>query len=171
MPTNSEFNIGSKSTSKNMVPVEVMCNKFSREQYNHYIYSCLLLLLLFPLGAQGIHEKLVSLQFLNLRQSVWLLGLGITPVRGHYLTQTQNKGKQTSMSWVGFEPTIPVFEWVKTFHALDCVATVISIFIVVGLLNTLMCSGNLSVTAGSIQNACESSMYPGVDYTFTIFFL
>jgi hypothetical protein len=29
------------------------------------------------------------------------------------------------MPWVGFEPTIPVFEWAKTVHALDRVATVI----------------------------------------------
>jgi hypothetical protein len=28
------------------------------------------------------------------------------------------------MSWVGFEPTIPVFEREKTFHALDRAATV-----------------------------------------------
>lgn len=59
----------------------------------------------------------------------------------------------------------------KTFHALDCAATVISISIVVGLLNTLTCSGNLSETAKSIQNACENSVYSDVDYTFPIFFL
>jgi hypothetical protein len=29
------------------------------------------------------------------------------------------------MKWVGFEPTIPVFEQFKTFHALDHGATVI----------------------------------------------
>jgi hypothetical protein len=29
------------------------------------------------------------------------------------------------MPLVGFEPTIPVFERAKTFHALDCAATVI----------------------------------------------
>jgi hypothetical protein len=29
------------------------------------------------------------------------------------------------MPWVGFEPTIPVLEWAKTFHASDGVATVI----------------------------------------------
>jgi hypothetical protein len=29
------------------------------------------------------------------------------------------------MSRVGFEPTIPVFELKKTFHDLDCAATVI----------------------------------------------
>jgi hypothetical protein len=28
---------------------------------------------------------------------------------------------------VGFKPTIPVFEWAKTFRALDCAATVIGI--------------------------------------------
>jgi hypothetical protein len=30
------------------------------------------------------------------------------------------------MPRVGFKPTIPVFEWAKTVHALDRVATVIS---------------------------------------------
>jgi hypothetical protein len=51
----------------------------------------------------------VSLQFLNLRQTVELLGRGISPSQGRYLTQTQNKHEQTSMPWVGFEPTITVF--------------------------------------------------------------
>jgi hypothetical protein len=32
---------------------------------------------------------------------------------------------QTSMPGVGFEPTIPVFEQVKTVHALERAATVI----------------------------------------------
>jgi hypothetical protein len=40
-------------------------------------------------------------------------------------TQTQNKRRETSMSWVGFESTIPVFERAKTFHPLDRAATVI----------------------------------------------
>jgi hypothetical protein len=31
------------------------------------------------------------------------------------------------MPCVGFKPTIPVFEWAKTFHALDGVATMIGI--------------------------------------------
>jgi hypothetical protein len=48
--------------------------------------------------------------------------------RPHLLrtTQIQNKHRQISMSWVGFEPIIPVFKWVKTCHALDGTATVIS---------------------------------------------
>jgi hypothetical protein len=31
------------------------------------------------------------------------------------------------MPQVGPEPTIPVFEWAKTVHALDCAATVMGI--------------------------------------------
>jgi hypothetical protein len=66
-------------------------------------------------------KHLFSLQFLNLRQSVGLLGWGISQSQGHYLhrtTQTQNKRRQTFKASVGFEPTIQVFERAKTFHAL-----------------------------------------------------
>jgi hypothetical protein len=45
----------------------------------------------------------------------------------HRTAQTQNKCTQASLPQVGFEPTIPVFEWAKTFHALDRAATVISL--------------------------------------------
>jgi hypothetical protein len=68
-------------------------------------------------------KRFVSFHFLDLRHSVGLLGWGICPLQGHYLhrtTQTWNKRRQTSMPWVGFKPTIPMFEQVKTFHALDC---------------------------------------------------
>jgi hypothetical protein len=49
------------------------------------------------------------------------------PLPPHRTTQTQNKHThtQTSMPWVGFEPTIPVFERAKTVHASECAATVI----------------------------------------------
>jgi hypothetical protein len=47
----------------------------------------------------------ISLQFFNLRHSVGLLGQVISLSQGRYLTQTQNKHKQT-------------------VHALDCAATV-----------------------------------------------
>jgi hypothetical protein len=40
-------------------------------------------------------------------------------------TGKQNKRTQTSIPQMGFEPTIVVFEWAKTVHALDCPATVI----------------------------------------------
>jgi hypothetical protein len=62
-------------------------------------------------------------QFLNLfTQTIGLLGRRISPSQGRYLhtqQQTQKKRTQTSMPWVGFEPTIPVIERTKTFHALD----------------------------------------------------
>jgi hypothetical protein len=52
---------------------------------------------------------------------------GGTPWTGHQpvATQAKNKSTQTSMPRVRFEPTIPVFEWAETVHALDCSATVI----------------------------------------------
>jgi hypothetical protein len=70
-------------------------------------------------------KRFVSLQFINPKT------LGRTPWTGDQLvarplptTQTQNKHRQTSVPWVGFEPTIPMFERVKTVHALDRSANV-----------------------------------------------
>jgi hypothetical protein len=45
----------------------------------------------------------------------------------HRTTQTQNKRTQTSMPRVGFEPTIPAFERVKTVHSTDRAATAIGV--------------------------------------------
>jgi hypothetical protein len=53
------------------------------------------------------------------RQLVRRLGRGISPSPAHRTTQTRKKRTQTSMPRVGFEPTIPVFEPVKTFGVLD----------------------------------------------------
>jgi cobalamin synthase len=53
------------------------------------------------------------------RQWVVLLGQTISASQGRYLrrtTKTQKKRAQTSMSPMGLEPTIPVFERVNTFH-------------------------------------------------------
>jgi hypothetical protein len=51
------------------------------------------------------------------------------PLPTHRTTQTLNKGTQTSMPWLGFEPRNPELEQVKTFHALHRATTVIdSIF-------------------------------------------
>jgi hypothetical protein len=52
-------------------------------------------------------KRFVSLQFINLRHSVGLLERVISPSQGRYLTQTQNKHRQTSMPRVGFEPADP----------------------------------------------------------------
>jgi hypothetical protein len=74
-------------------------------------------------------EPWLLVQFLN------LYTVGRTPwtedqhverqLHKHRTTQKQNKRKQTSMSRVGFEPTILVFEWAKAVHALDRPATLI----------------------------------------------
>jgi hypothetical protein len=70
------------------------------------------------------------LQFCNLfTQSVWPLWRGISLLQGRYLHRGQHKQSkrtQTYMPWVGFEPTIPVFERAMTVHALDRAATVIT---------------------------------------------
>jgi hypothetical protein len=68
----------------------------------------------------------VSLNFLNYKTDGRTLGWGISPSQGcflHRTTQTQNKRRQTSISWVGFEPTIPVFERAKTVLTLYRAAT------------------------------------------------
>jgi hypothetical protein len=76
--------------------------------------SVSLSLLLLPIWSIG-HPWNASFpfSFLILRQSVGQLGRGISPSQDRYLngtTQTQNKRRQTSTPWVGFEPTIPEFE-------------------------------------------------------------
>jgi hypothetical protein len=84
-------------------------------------------------------NALFHFSFLILKQSVGLLGRGISQSQDRYLhwtTQTQNRRTQTSMPWVGFEPTIPVFERAKTAHALDRAAAVIGRYLSVERNNT-----------------------------------
>jgi hypothetical protein len=50
---------------------------------------------------------------------------GDQPVARPIHTQTQIKLTQTSMPWVGFEPTIPAFEGAKTVQTSDPAVTVI----------------------------------------------
>jgi hypothetical protein len=45
----------------------------------------------------------------------YFFGRGISPSQIRYLTQTQNERTQTFMPWMGFEHTIPLFEWTKIF--------------------------------------------------------
>jgi hypothetical protein len=49
------------------------------------------------------------------------------PLPAYRTAQTQNKRTETSMTPVGFKPTIPVFAWTKTVHALDRAATLIAL--------------------------------------------
>jgi hypothetical protein len=56
---------------------------------------------------------------------------GISPSQYLYLHTEQHKKRINAhrhlCHWVGFEPTIPVFEWAKTVHVLDRAATVIGV--------------------------------------------
>jgi hypothetical protein len=66
--------------------------------------------------------------FLIYTRLVGLLGRGISPFQRRYQhteQHKQNKRTQISMPRLRFEPTILVFERVKTVHALDRMATVI----------------------------------------------
>jgi hypothetical protein len=49
------------------------------------------------------------------------------PLPAQRTAQTQSKRTQTTMPQVGLEPTIPVFEWAKTVHAIYGASTVIGI--------------------------------------------
>jgi hypothetical protein len=94
--------------------------------------------------------------FLILRHSVGLLGRGINPSQGRYLQKTQNKRRQTSIPWVVFEHTIPVFERVNTGHALDRGATVIGE--VSTLLNAKVCH-SIRAWASSIHFQSSNLFY------------
>jgi hypothetical protein len=69
------------------------------------------------------------LSFLIILQTVGLLERVLSSSQGLYLYTGQHKHRkththQTSMPWVGFEPTIPVSERAKTVYALDRSVTV-----------------------------------------------
>jgi hypothetical protein len=67
-------------------------------------------------------------RFFSLFLIYTLLGRGISPSQGRYLhteKHKHNKRTQISMSLVGFEPTIPLFERAKIVDAFDRTATVI----------------------------------------------
>jgi hypothetical protein len=76
--------------------------------------------------ALPVHSGPRSLiQFRNhFSQTVGLLGRVISPSQGRYLNTGRHKHRinsythQTSLPWVGFEPTIPASERAKTVHAL-----------------------------------------------------
>jgi hypothetical protein len=72
---------------------------------------------------------LANFHFLNLYTVDWAPCTGDQPVARpqptYRTTQTQNKGTQTSIPRVGFEPATPVFERVKLVHALNRAGTVI----------------------------------------------
>jgi hypothetical protein len=80
-----------------------------------------MILSLFPVAPTFEHrasvKRFVSFRFHNPKTALGILGRLISPSQRRYLhrtTQTQKKRGQTSMPWVGFEPTIPVLELAKT---------------------------------------------------------
>jgi hypothetical protein len=92
----------------------------SHYHHHHYYFSTALCWALAAFSVYWSHA-----------QSVGLLGRGISSSQCLYLyTHTI----QTSMPWVGFEPTIPAFERGKTVHTLDRKATVIGTFKSLGAL-------------------------------------
>jgi hypothetical protein len=83
--------------------------------------------LLFPLQHRTSVNASFHFSFLIFRQSVGLLGRGISPSQGRYLhrtTQTRNERRQTSMPRVGFEPTTPGVKRAKIVYASVRAATV-----------------------------------------------
>jgi hypothetical protein len=105
-------------------------------------------------------KRSLSLEFLNLGQSVGLLGRRISSSQGRYLTQTQNQHTETSMPGLGFEPTILAFERAKTFHALGGAATVIGVLNIIRIVELKsanrifmrMILGNSSCTRSHVNN-------------------
>jgi hypothetical protein len=68
-------------------------------------------------------QNLFSETYESTGQLVGLLEQGIGLMQGLYLYAGQHnteKRGHTSMSRVGFEPMIPVFKWLKTVHASEC---------------------------------------------------
>jgi hypothetical protein len=62
--------------------------------YGWLVYSCCS-----HLEHSASVKRFVSLQFLNLRHSVGLLGRVISPSQGRYLTQTQNIHRHPCLEW------------------------------------------------------------------------
>jgi hypothetical protein len=68
---------------------------------------------LFLYGSIALVDLGHVFSFLIHSQSVWLLGRGSSPSRGHYL---HTEHTHISMPRMGFEPMIPVFEQEKKVH-------------------------------------------------------
>jgi hypothetical protein len=84
-----------------------------------------------PLLGPGLFFSLVIF-FYTVPRTSWTGDQPVArPLLTHRTSQTQNKRTQTSMSRVGFEPTIPVFEQGKTVHALDSAPGMIDLFFTV----------------------------------------
>jgi hypothetical protein len=111
---------------------ELSLFKFSVSNIHSFIHSFILSFIHSSMALQPFFGLWPLLQFRNLcykgGRTPWTGDQPVArPLPTHRTTQTQNTCTQTSMPWVGFEPTIPSFERAKTVHALDGAATVIGL--------------------------------------------
>jgi hypothetical protein len=95
-----------------------------KRKYCPLLHHLLLLWLYSPLFGLGRFFSYVI--FYTVGRTPWTGDQHVArPLSTYRTTQTPNKRTQTFMPWVGFEPTIRVFERTKTVHALYRATTVI----------------------------------------------
>jgi hypothetical protein len=109
---------------------------YSLYYYYYYYYS--VFFHFDGLGSSACsHSKLIN------SENWKLYKFNMTPWTNHQLTYTrqhkQNKRRQTSISRPGFEPTTPVSERPKTFHALYHTASVIGYCLLLRTSNVSLC--------------------------------
>jgi hypothetical protein len=103
-------------------------HRWSLYTCGHIRRFCCIWISLFPVAPTLEHrasmKRFVSLQFLNPKTVVILLGRRISLSQDCYLHKHRiNADRHPCL--VVFEPTTPAFKWVKTIYALDRAATVI----------------------------------------------
>jgi hypothetical protein len=93
----------------------------SSSSYYYYYYY-------YSYTALGLGRFFSFLILYTVRRTPWTGDQAVArPLPTHIEQHKHRIEAQTSMPWVGFEPTIPAFEQAKTVHALDREATVIGL--------------------------------------------
>jgi hypothetical protein len=123
----SETSVDFQRATRRYIPEDSTLHKHRCENLKSYLSVSLWLYS--PCGPW------LRFQFLNLYTVGRTPWTGDKPVARPLPTRrtTNNKCRQTTMARVVLEPTIPVFERAKTFHALDRAATVIGTYAVLYL--------------------------------------
>jgi hypothetical protein len=82
------------------------------------------------------------------------------PLQGHYLHRTTYRRKENmSIIRVGFEPTIPMFSWAKTFYALDGGATVIGSILLLFFWNVFPLNTSIHFVCGIVIVNCFKNIH------------
>jgi hypothetical protein len=90
----------------------------SHNNISHTIMPFFIFLLCLYSSFLGLRHFFSFLSLYTVGRAPWTVYQPVTrPLPTHRTTQTQNKHIQTSMPWVGIEPTIPAFEQAKTVRA------------------------------------------------------